>query len=439
MKILMINVVCGIRSTGRICTDLATELETQGHEVKIAYGREEVPEKYKKYAVRIGTDLDVKLHGLKARIGDACGFGSKRATEKFIDWAEEYNPDLLWLHNIHGYYINIELLFAWIKGRPQMHVKWTLHDCWAFTGHCTYFTMVNCDKWKTHCENCPQKAAYPASFFIDRSRRNFDSKKRLFTSIPNLELITPSKWLAELTRESFLHEYPVEVVYNTIDKSIFKPTPSDFKKKYGIEDKIVVLGVASVWEKRKGLDDFYHLSRMLDDRYVIILVGLNEKQILNLPENIKGFKRTNNVEDLVAIYSSADVFVNPSREETFGMTTLEAVSCGSKVIVYEGTACEEIAQNNNGVVVLPGADNIYAAITGMKFQNGGGNTGCMIIAIPRTSNTKELAEIYTAADFFVNPTYEDNYPTVNLEAIACGTKVITYNTGGSPETLRGDK
>ena len=148
MKILMINVVCGIRSTGRICTDLAAEMEAQGHEVKIAYGRETVPEKYQKYAVRIGTDWDVKLHGLKSRLLDAHGLGSKKATKHFLDWAEEYKPDLLWLHNIHGYYINYELLFAWIKRRPDMEVKWTLHDCWAFTGHCSHFSFVKCYRWK---------------------------------------------------------------------------------------------------------------------------------------------------------------------------------------------------------------------------------------------------------------------------------------------------
>ena len=179
MKILLVNSVCGIRSTGRICTDIAQEYEHEGHEVKIAYGREDtVPGRFAKYAVRIGNEWDLKLHALQTRVLDEHGFGSKAATRKFLAWAEEYNPDLLWLHNIHGYYINIEMLFAWIKTRPQMQVKWTLHDCWAFTGHCSHFTFVKCDKWKTHCRNCEQKCEYPASKIKDIARTTLTGKKQ---------------------------------------------------------------------------------------------------------------------------------------------------------------------------------------------------------------------------------------------------------------------
>lgn len=145
MKVLFINSVCGIGSTGRICTDLAQQLEAEGNEVKIAYGRKgTVPEQFQKYAVRIGTDFDCKMHAIQTRLFDTHGFGSKRATKEFLKWAEEYKPDLLWLHNLHGYYINVEMLFDWIKKHPEMQVKWTLHDCWAFTGHCSHFTMVKC-------------------------------------------------------------------------------------------------------------------------------------------------------------------------------------------------------------------------------------------------------------------------------------------------------
>ena len=172
MKVLMINVVCGIRSTGRICTDLATELEKEGHEVKIAYGREYVPEEFKRFAVRIGNDFEVKIHGIKSRVFDNHGLGSTKSTKEFLKWAEEYNPDMLWLHNIHGYYINYELLFSWIKRRTNMKIKWTLHDCWAFTGHCAYFSMIDCDKWISGCSNCPQKRKYPESIIIDDSRNN---------------------------------------------------------------------------------------------------------------------------------------------------------------------------------------------------------------------------------------------------------------------------
>ena len=199
MKVLLINAVCGTGSTGRICAELARDYECSGHTVKIAYGRDGfVPEDCRRFAVRIGADLDVRLHGALTRLTDRHGFGSTAATRRFLRWAEEFDPDVLWLHNLHGYYINIELLFRWIKTRPQMQVKWTLHDCWAMTGHCAFFSFARCDRWKTGCHDCPQKSAYPASFLLDGSRRNYEDKRRLFTGIPNLTLITPSHWLARL-------------------------------------------------------------------------------------------------------------------------------------------------------------------------------------------------------------------------------------------------
>ena len=440
MKVLLINSVCGIGSTGRICTDLAQQFEAAGDEVKIAYGRKRtVPEQFQKYAVRIGTDWDCQMHAIQTRLFDMHGFGSKHATKKFLQWAEEYKPDLLWLHNIHGYYINVAMLFDWIKKHPEMQVKWTLHDCWAFTGHCSHFTAVKCAQWKSHCSYCSQLRRYPACYAMSSVRRNFARKRAAFTRVPNLTLITPSKWLADLVKQSFLKDYPVEVHYNTIDTTIFKPTPSDFRERYGLQYKIIVLGVANVWEDRKGLFDFYKLAKMLDDRYAIVLVGLSEKQIEDLPKNIKGIQRTNSPKELVAIYTAADVFVNPSVEETFGMTPVEAQACGAPSIVYEGTACAEVAEQNGNKAVPQDVNALYEAITGEKFMRWGKKhskkRGCMIVAIPRTNSPQELAEIYTAADIFANPTYEDNYPTVNLEAQACGTKVVTYDTGGCRETL----
>ena len=181
MKILFINSVCGIGSTGKICAELAEKYEKEGHEVKIAYGRQEfVPDKYRKYAVRIGNDMSVKFHALKNRITDKHGLYSRKATREFLKWAEEYSPDLLWLHNIHGYYINYEMLFDWIKTRPQMQIKWTLHDCWSFTGHCSHFTVANCYKWKTQCEKCTQTKKYPTCYIFDNSKQNYLRKKSRF-------------------------------------------------------------------------------------------------------------------------------------------------------------------------------------------------------------------------------------------------------------------
>jgi glycosyltransferase involved in cell wall biosynthesis len=343
MKVLLINSVCGVGSTGRICTDIAAEFEKRGHEVKIAYGRDTVSESNARLAIRIGTTLDNKISALHTRITDGHGFSNKKATSAFLKWAEEYDPQMLWLHNIHGYYINVEMLFKWIKTRPQMKVFWTLHDCWSFTGHCAYFTVQDCDKWQTKCEKCPLKHEYPSSILLSRSESNFERKKGLFTGVADMTIITPSYWLADLVKKSFLKEYPVKVIHNGIDTSVFKPTPSDIRARYGLEDKKIIIGVAQVWNNRKGLGDFIKLSEMLDDTYKIVLVGLTDKQVSELPEKILG--------------------------------------------------------------------------------------------ITRTKNATELAQWYTAADLFVNTTYEDNYPTVNLEAQACGTPAVTYRTGGSPESI----
>ena len=318
MKYLFINSVAGFGSTGRIAAEKCRELMSGGHECVLAFGRDkancdDIP------TVQIGSALDVKLHGIRCRLLDDHGFGSKAATKRFLNWVKQYDPDVIWLHNIHGYYIHIGLLFDYLRTCDK-EIIWTLHDCWSFTGHCAYFDFAGCNKWKTGCRNCPQKSAYPASVGLDGSRSNFEKKKALFTGIPTLHLTVPSYWLEKRVKQSFLKDYPVEVIYNTIDRNVFKPTVGDFRKKHGLEGKILLLGVASVWDARKGLADFEELSGMLDDRYKIVLIGLTEQQISALPESIQGLPRTNNLQELVQAYSEADIFLNPSVEETFGMT-----------------------------------------------------------------------------------------------------------------------
>lgn len=418
MKILIINEVCGHTSTGKICAAIAEKYESEGHKVKIAYGRDGfVPEKYRKYAVRIGSDVDVKLHALYTRLTDKHGLGSVHATRKFIDWANDFNPDMVWLHNLHGYYINYELLFDWIKSRQNMEVKWTLHDCWSFTGHCSHFTYVKCDKWKSECCNCPQKKEYPKSVLFDNSKENYKRKKSAFTGVQNLTIVTPSNWLKEKVQESFLSDYRIEVHHNSINKTVFKPTPSDFKKQYGIEGKISILGVANVWNERKGLNDFVHLASILGKDYVIVLVGLTQKQIESMPQKISGIYKDEKYNGPIQVYTAAKTLTSPSKEAPL------------KMIVGK-----ESADNLNGSVVEQGVENLYKAITGISYIE---KSDCVskLICIPKTNNVKELVEIYSTCDLFVNPTYEDTYPTVNLEAIACGTKVITYNTGGCKETV----
>jgi len=360
MKYLFINSVAGCGSTGRIAADQCRALMKEGHQCLLAYGRKEancpdVP------MVKIGSPMDVRLHALQGRLLDDAGFGSYRATNRFLETVREFDPDVIWLHNIHGYYLHIGLLFQYLRDCGK-EIRWTLHDCWAFTGHCAYFDYAGCDKWKSGCHSCPQKKEYPASILRDNSQSNFERKRQLFTGIPNLTLRVPSHWLERRVKESFLRDYPMEVVPNTVDRKLFRPTPGNFREKYGLEDKYIVLGVANVWDERKGMKDFYALSSMLESGFQVVLIGLTDKQIRGLPAGILGLPRTDSVEALAEAYTAADVYVNPSVEETFGMTALEAACCGTPAIVYQGTACEEAAASYGGIAVPRGPEHLRAAV-----------------------------------------------------------------------------
>lgn len=361
MKILQINSVCGVGSTGRIATDLYKVLEEQGHECVISYGRGTAPEGIK--TIKIGTDFDNYMHVAKTRIFDKHGFGSTRATKEFIKKVEEYNPDVIHLHNIHGYYINIEVLFEYLS-KANKKVIWTLHDCWAFTGHCSYFDYVGCSKWKNGCSKCEQKSSYPNSFLLDNSKWNYEKKKELFTSVKDITIVTPSKWLAGLVEKSFLSKYTVKVINNGIDLNLFKPTKSSFRQTHGLKDETIVLGVASIWEERKGLKYLVELAEKLDSSYKIVIVGVNEKQKSQLPKNMIAITRTNSTKELSQIYSVADVFVNPTLEDNFPTTNLEALACGTPVVTFEtGGSVESIEYKCGEIVKVSNSLELIKVIT----------------------------------------------------------------------------
>lgn len=345
MKYLFINSVYGFGSTGRIIADTCKRLSNEGHMCAVAYGRTCVDKDCVAQLIRIGRKSDYLIHAGMTRLFDLNGYGSILATKRLISKIENYRPDVIWLHNLHGYYLNIEILFNWLKEHPRIKILWTLHDCWAFTGHCAHFSAAGCNRWLSGCGGCTQLREYPKTYGQDRTRQHYAHKQACFSGVSDLTILVPSEWLAQLVRQSFLKDYPVEILHNQIDTSLFKPTASDFKKRYGLSEKAMILGVASVWDKNKGLPDFCQLRKKLDDHFAIVLVGVTAKQKSKLPPDI--------------------------------------------------------------------------------------------IALPRTTSPIELAELYTAADIFVNPTHQDNYPTVNLEARACGTPVITYDVGGSPESAGG--
>lgn len=359
MKVFQIN-TCGNLSTGGLAVEIARGLIRRGDDSIVAYARNEIAQDVPCY--KIGNQFDVLFHAVMTRLTDRTGFFSKDATCKLIDEIKGYNPDIIQLHNLHGYYLNIQMLFDFLK-EYQKPVVWTLHDCWAFTGHCAYFDYVQCEKWKEECYKCPNRLQYPKSF-IDNASENYEKKKNLFTSVTNLTLVVPSVWLRERVEKSFLQSFPVKVVYNGIDLEQFnyEVKKMQFRQKNHIDDKIIILGVASVWSERKGLETFVQLSKRLPEPYRIVLVGLNAKQKKKLPPNIIGIERVESKKELAEIYADADIFLNPSKEETFGLTTIEALACGTYSIVLRDTACAEIAELNGGKVVDGTIESIERAI-----------------------------------------------------------------------------
>ena len=350
MKVVQINTF-PYKATGSIMMNIHNKLLEEQYDSYVVWGRGRAAQN--EHEIAILDEFGVKLHGIYTRITDKTGFASKKVTRELINKLQQIEPDIIHLHNIHGYYLNIELLFNYIRNN-NIKVVWTLHDCWAFTGHCAYFDMVGCEKWKTGCHDCEQKKTYPSSLIKDNSYWNWEKKRSLFTNL-NITLVTPCKWLKNIVKQSFLKEYPVEVIYNGIDLNTFHPEKTDFEEKYNLQGKYVILGVASEWTERKGLKDFLKLEEMLDRiKYKIVLVGLTQKQIKELPDSIVGIERTQNVQELVGIYTRANVFFNPTYEDNFPTTNLEAIACGTPVITYNTGGSPETISEKTGVIFEKG-------------------------------------------------------------------------------------
>ena len=346
MKIVQINTTCGVGSTGKICVGISELLTENGIENHILFSS-----RTNGYPLGIGCSNDryIKLQALKSRILGNYGFNSRNATKRMIRELERIGPDIVHLHNIHGHDCDLELLFTYFR-QKKTKLVWTFHDCWAFTAYCPHFTMMGCEKWKTRCSSCIQHREF--SWFFDRSSTLFEKKKRLFSGL-DLTIVTPSQWLAELVKESFLKEYPVKVIYNGIDLSLFRPAAGTFRKEHGIpEDKKIVLGVAFGWGPRKGLDVLIELAHRLDnDRYQMVLVGTDDGVDKLLPPEILSIHRTQNQAELAQIYTAADVFVNPTREEVLGLTNIEANACGTPVITFRTGGSPECIDAASGIIV----------------------------------------------------------------------------------------
>ena len=351
IKVVEINVTCGKGCTGRIACQIADIVVQNGGESTVAYGRGYYSKSCNVPSIRIGSDIGVYIHAGLSRLTDRQGFYSKKATGKLVKYLKEYAPDIIHLHNLHTYYLNVPILFNFLKEYDKP-VIWTLHSCWPFTGHCTYFDYIGCVKWRTGCYSCPQKMKYPKSLVLDQSKRNWEEKKQLFSSVPNMTIVTPSYWLAGLVKESFLSKYPVKVIHNGIDLEVFKPTPSTWKEDRGIT-KPIVLACAAQWGQRKGYADVLKIAEILPE-YQVVIVGIDSKQAKKLPSNIVGIQRTDSVQELVKIYSAADVFINTTYEDNFPTVNLEALACGTPVITYASGGSPECVDESCGVVVEKG-------------------------------------------------------------------------------------
>ena len=345
-KLLQINpVVRENTSTGKIMRGIGDVAICSGWESYIAYSRARdgiVP--HTSRLVPVGDKADLAVHAVATRLFDAHGLASKRATRELISKIEDIKPDVIQIHNVHGYFLNYPLLCNYLAS-TGIPVVWTAHDCWLFTGHCYHYSSAGCCRWKTGCHSCPLKTSFPASWLLDRSKRNYELKKKALTGMANLHLVAASRWMKDEIKQSFLSDVPCSVIYNGIDLDIFKPHDDEgVREKHGIKTRYYVLAVASIWLEDKGLSDLMRLSGLLKDDVSLVMVGgMTAKQEKVLPEKV--------------------------------------------------------------------------------------------VHIRRTSDAAALAELYSGAVAFLNPTWQDNYPTVNLEAIACGTPVITYRTGGSPESV----
>lgn len=349
MKLVQVNTVCN-GSVGKIMHDIQVTAKENNIEAISFYGRRKGYKDTESF--KFGNNVSFVFHVLLTMLFGYQGTYSSFYTKKMIKKLKSINPDVILLHNIHGYYLNYKLLFKYLKDEYKGKVFWTFHDCLPITGHCAYFDFVNCNKWKDLCHDCPQLRTYPPQF-IDTSMKEYLLKKDIFTNVPNMTLITPSNWLKEILDKSYLKDYPKYVINNGIDLNIFKYTYDDnIYFKYNIpKNKRILLGVASIWEKRKGLDDFIKLAKDINEDTIIVLVGLNKKQMNNLPTNIIGILRTDNQSDLVKIYSVADILVNPTREDNYPTVNIEAIACGTPVIAYNTGGCKEQITNKTGSIV----------------------------------------------------------------------------------------
>lgn len=402
-KLIQINTVCN-NSVGQIMHDIQQEAEQQGYDTFSFVGRRKIYTDLK--CEKFGNAISFWLHVALNTLFDCQGFGSGLTTKRLIKRLRQEKPDIIHLHNLHGYYLNLPTLFQYLRMEFKGELFWTFHDCWPFTGHCPYFVMAKCDRWKTGCYACPQKTSYPVSFFRDASLINYKKKKNMFTSFKNMTILAPSEWMSGLIKDSYFKECPVHIVGNGIDTNKFSPCIDMEKRKRVLEkydiptDRKILLGVASIWENRKGLRIFIDLSHRIGyDEYIIVLVGLNRHQLNTLPRNIIGIRRTDDKSDLAALYAAAHIFINPSMEESFSLVTVEAMACGTPVIALDNSAVKELVDVDCGLILHENSVKEYLkAIKLIEIRDlSRDRIAQKALKHDKSIMTKKVLELYEAA------------------------------------------
>lgn len=362
MRVFQLNTFCGVKSTGRIASEIAKLVQEDGGECLIGYGVPGISADSAPFALKIGSKIERKIHAVIRKLFDAEGYGSWFATHRLILQMKKFRPDLIHLHNVHGCYLHLPMLFRFLR-KSDVPIVWTLHDCWPFTGHCAYFDYCGCEKWKKQCHDCPQQKNYPVCVGLDGSRRNHKMKKKNFALPTKITFAAPCNWITHHLHDSFLCDYPARVIVNGVNLETFRPTASKLKEAYGLKDLKICLAVAAEWDQRKGLSFLCNAAERMDDSYKFVVIGLTAEQITTLPANMIGIQNTSNVEELAAWYSAADCLVNPTLEDNMPMVNLEALACGTPVVVFATGGCPEAVDETCGIVVPKGdADAFCAAI-----------------------------------------------------------------------------
>lgn len=394
MKVLSIN-LGNYSSTGGIAQGIKQEAEKSGIEYVLSYPYDPYNKPVADGDIFIGSRFGRKASIALGMVTGYNGCFSYFATKKLISKIKKHNPDILHFHNLHNNYINLPLLFKFVK-KQNYKIVWTLHDCWSFTGQCPYFEMVGCDKWKTGCHSCPNYKEYPKAL-VDNTKRMWHLKKKWFSGVENLTFVTPAEWLANLVKQSYLQSYPVQVINNGIDVDAFQPTVGNLRETHGLTDKKILLGVAFDWGKRKGLDVFVELAKRLPDDYKIVLVGTQEEHRKDLPSNILALGRTSSREELAQWYTTADLFVNPTRDEVFGLVNVEALACGTPGVTFNSGGSPECYDDTCGVVVpREDIDALEKEIIRICTENPYSKTDCIKKAkeFDKNEKFKEYIELY---------------------------------------------